>query len=43
MADGRVGLIDYGQCKMLDDGPRLAIADLMVKIADDAPAAEVSP
>ena len=42
MDDGRVGLIDYGQCKRLDDGPRRAIAELMVKVAEDAPPAEVA-
>ena len=42
MEDGRVGLIDYGQCKRLDLAPRRAIADLIIKIADDAPAAEVA-
>ena len=42
MPDGRVGLIDYGQCKRLEPGPRHAIAELMVKIADDAPAEEVA-
>ena len=39
----QVGLIDYGQCKRLEMGPRLAIAELMVKVADEAPAAEASP
>ena len=42
MVDGRVGLIDYGQCKRLAPEPRRAIAELMVKVADDAPAAEVA-
>ena len=42
MDDGRVGLIDYGQCKRLASEPRRAIAELMVKVADDAPAAEVA-
>ena len=42
MDDGRVGLIDYGQCKRLAPEPRRAIAELMVKVADDAPAAEVA-
>ena len=42
MSDGRVGLIDYGQCKQLAPAPRRAIAELIVKIADDAPAEEVA-
>lgn len=42
MADGRVGLIDYGQCKLLEPEPREAIAALIVKIADEAPHAEVA-
>lgn len=42
MGDGKVGLIDYGQCKRLEEGPRRAIAELMVKVADDAPHAEVA-
>jgi len=37
-----VGLIDYGQCKRLAPAPRRAIAELMVKVADDAPTAEVA-
>lgn len=42
LADGRVGLIDYGQCKRLTPEPRRAIAELMVKVADQAPYAEVA-
>ena len=42
MSDGRVGLIDYGQCKELESGPRRAIAELMVKVADDAPHSEIA-
>lgn len=42
MADGRLGLIDYGQCKRISQRERCTIADLVLAVADDAPAAEVA-
>ena len=42
MADGRLGLIDYGQCKELSLDSRRLIAKLVVAIADGRPQAEVA-
>lgn len=42
MPDGRLGLIDYGQCKRLDASSRARIARLVVAVADRAPDAHVA-
>ncbi|KAF4675944.1 hypothetical protein FOL47_007011 [Perkinsus chesapeaki] len=37
---GKVGLIDYGQCKRMDDKTRLKLARLVVAVADGVPQEE---
>ena len=34
MPDNRIGLIDYGQCKVLSDESRTAVAKLIVAVSD---------
>lgn len=42
LSDGRLGLIDYGQCKQLARPLRLALAEVVVALADRAPDAVVA-
>ena len=42
MADGRLGLIDYGQCKRITPAERFAIAKFVVAVADRRPPHEVA-
>ena len=42
MPDGRLGLIDYGQCKRLQPDVRRKLARLVISVADDAPDEEVA-
>lgn len=42
MADGRLGLIDYGQCKRISPDERLAIARFVLAVADRRPPSEVA-
>ncbi|KAF4729004.1 hypothetical protein FOZ62_010321 [Perkinsus olseni] len=37
LASGKVGLIDYGQCKRMSSDTRLKLAKLVVAVADGAP------
>lgn len=40
LGSGKVGLIDYGQCKRLDNDTRLKLAKLVVAVADGCPEEE---
>jgi aarF domain-containing kinase len=42
MPDGRLGLIDYGQCKRLDAPMRAALAGVIVAVAEGASDAQVA-
>ena len=42
MSDGRLGLIDYGQCKRIEPSERLAIAHFVLAIAEARPRKEIA-
>jgi predicted unusual protein kinase regulating ubiquinone biosynthesis (AarF/ABC1/UbiB family) len=42
MSDGRLGLIDYGQCKAISCEERLAIARFVLAVADESPVSELA-